>query len=100
VREIEIHPEAYNELKAARDWYEKQAINLGDDFLAEIDTGVEKVKMSPALWSPYHGFKGIRRFFIHRFPFSVIYRHNENKIQILAIAHLRRKPGYWKKRMK
>jgi hypothetical protein len=40
-----------------------------------------------------------RRFLLHRFPYLLIYREREDGvIQILAVAHTSRRPGYWKER--
>jgi hypothetical protein len=50
------------------------------------------------MWPPYEG--DTRRYLLKRFPFAVIYLTSEKKIQIVAVAHCKRKPGYWKERLK
>jgi hypothetical protein len=35
---------------------------------------------------------------VHRFPFAVIYRHDDRMIQVIAVMHLKRQPGYWRSR--
>ena len=96
---IEIHPEAIAEIIAARDWYELHATNLGNDFIKEVDSAIETIDRTPGLWTRYFAIGNVRRFLIHRFPFAIVYRHDEEKIQILAVSHLRRRPGYWKTRL-
>ncbi|MHB0958931.1 MAG: hypothetical protein ACYC0X_26630 [Pirellulaceae bacterium] len=49
------------------------------------------------MWASY--LSGTHRYLMKRFPFVVIYRVTTDRIEIVAIAHGRRKPGYWKRRM-
>jgi hypothetical protein len=96
---VKVHPEVYGELEASRAWYEQRAKNLGIDFLIEVDYAIDQIHKSPETWTWYNKTFGIRRFLLHRFPYSVIYRYSEEVIEIIAIANLRRKPGYWKDRL-
>lgn len=98
MRTIEIHPEASRELEEARAWYEISREGLGTQFVDEVDRAMEAIQESPETWSNY--IEGARRFFLHRFPYAVIYRYDERKIQVLALMHLHRKPGFWKERLK
>jgi plasmid stabilization system protein ParE len=86
----------YGELEEARSWYEDHAVQLGTEFIDEVERAVRSIQESPERLPTY--IKGIRRFLVHRFPFGVIYRYNKSKIQIIAVAHLRRRPFYWKSR--
>jgi hypothetical protein len=36
---------------------------------------------------------------LRRFPFVIIFREAAVRIEILAIAHGRRRPGYWRDRL-
>ena len=96
---IEVHPQVYSELEDARSWYEARAENLGNEFLEEVDRGIQSIKESPTTWSWYDKTQNIRRFFVHRFPYAIIYRVTSSAIQIIAVMHLRRKPEYWEKRV-
>jgi toxin ParE1/3/4 len=95
-RQVEFHPEAIFEAAAAAGWYRERSTRAAEAFLSEIDNAVEKISNSPEAWPPY--FYGTRRFLLKRFPFSLIYREVSNRIQVIAVAHGRRKPGYWKSR--
>ncbi|MDR3569546.1 MAG: type II toxin-antitoxin system RelE/ParE family toxin [Syntrophobacteraceae bacterium] len=96
MRRVEFHPEAYREAEEARSWYEKNLPGLGMAFIDEVQMAVNSIIDNPDMWPPF-GY-GTRRFFLRRFPFSVVYRHDATKIQIVAVAHQRRRPGYWKER--
>ncbi|MBI5789552.1 MAG: type II toxin-antitoxin system RelE/ParE family toxin [Candidatus Schekmanbacteria bacterium] len=93
---VEIHPEAYKELEQSKSWYDERSKNLGSEFLFAVERAVRLIQEFPARWPLYSGVT--KRFLLHRFPFGLVYRYDENRIQILAIVHTRRKPGYWEKR--
>jgi len=94
-----LHSEAAAELQDAFFWYESKAANLGHDLLDEVEEGMKRIRETPDTWPLYAKAFGVRRFLIHRFPFGILYRMANNEIQIVAIMHLRRKPGYWMKRL-
>ncbi|QQR81079.1 MAG: type II toxin-antitoxin system RelE/ParE family toxin [Deltaproteobacteria bacterium] len=96
-RLIEFHPEASQELLEAQQWYQSQSDGLGGDFANEIERAVQMVQESPQTW-PIHLKKELRRFLVHRFPFAIVYQYDDQKIRVIAVMHLKRKPGYWKSR--
>jgi hypothetical protein len=42
---------------------------------------------------------GVRRFLLPRFPFAIGYVVEGETITVLAVTHLRRRPGYWLRRV-
>lgn len=93
---VDIHPEAVAEAQAAYRWYLERNQIAATAFLAELDRAVELISEGPMRW-PAH-LHGTRRFLLRRFPFAIVYREVSETIQIVAVAHGRRKPGYWKER--
>jgi len=93
---IEIHSEAFDEIEGAIRWYDERAEGLGIKFEKELDHAVACIRDCPDTWSKY--VSGTRRFFLNRFPFAVVYLYDGTKIRIFAVMHLRRKPGYWRKK--
>lgn len=96
-RQIDVHPEAVAGARAAAQWYRERSASAADAFLAELDRAVERIAENPGMY-PHH-VRGTRRYLLQRFPFYLVYRQVAEKLQIVAIAHGRRKPGYWKKRI-
>lgn len=41
---------------------------------------------------------GVRRYVLRRFPFLIVYRVLESQVEVIAVTHARRRPGYWKSR--
>jgi len=93
---IEFHPYALEEARGAYLWYYERNKSAAKAFLAEIDRAVQKIQEAPRRWPSY--IAGSRRFLLRRFPFSVVYTAEKNSVVIVAVAHGRRLPGYWKER--
>lgn len=93
---IEFHPDVVSEIKSSYNWYQAQADGLGEDFLSELDSAFEAILEFPETWPLFQ--KGFKRYLLAQFPFSVIYRKNENILYVVAIMHNSRKPYYWNRR--
>jgi toxin ParE1/3/4 len=85
-------------LNAAK-FYESQAAGLGEDFLAEAERILELVAATPEPGMPYVGGENTRRVLLPRFPFAVVYQTEPELILVVAVAHQRRRPGYWRDRV-
>ncbi|MBK6980697.1 MAG: type II toxin-antitoxin system RelE/ParE family toxin [Betaproteobacteria bacterium] len=78
-------------------FYELAAPSLGHDFLDDIQHAIDTVLERPELGAPVaHGF---RRVLVRRFPYSLIYAVEVGHIVVVAVAHQRRRPGFWKGRL-
>ena len=88
--------EASNELDEAFEWYENQQLGLGNRFIAEVESSITRILYFPSIGRII--IKDIRRFIIPNFPYGIMYSVNNEVIEIYAIAHLHRKPYYWKER--
>ena len=91
---VSLHPEADAELIAGAVYYAQHATRkVADEFLKEFDYAVSLLREFPGLGTPWRG--RARRFPIRRFPYSVVYYQTEARLRIVAVAHQRKKPGYW-----
>ena len=97
VKALEIHPAALDELKLAVTWYLERSEPAAREFVEEVDRSIELILESPSRWPS--GNYATRRFVLKRFPYAITYRGKERSVQILAIAHGHRRPGYWKGRL-
>ena len=93
---IRLHPQAAVEAETSRAWYFERSASVAASFLEELDAAIHAIRESPSRWPPIHG--RYRRFVLHKFPFSVVYVARDGFIEVIAIAHHRRKPGYWSAR--
>jgi plasmid stabilization system protein ParE len=95
---VRLHPEARAELLAARKWYQERSPLSATAFAHAVDNAVVQIAEAPTrLPLAEHG---TRKFVLQRFPFNIFYRANEAEIVIVAIAHQKRRPGYWSSRKK
>ncbi|MFH1258844.1 MAG: type II toxin-antitoxin system RelE/ParE family toxin [Elusimicrobiota bacterium] len=95
---IEILKIAHQEFKEAQEFYEIEQTGLGRRFETEIKHSLMRVIQYPSAW-PFE-CKEIHRYFVHKFPYKILYSIQEDKVIILAFAHLHRKPNYWIARIK
>jgi len=95
---IGFHPDADAEVTEAAQYYEIRQIGLGSDLLAEVERGLNQILMNTET-SPKIG-KRLRRKSLWRFPYNLVYTVYPDRTQILACAHQKRRPYYWRKRLK
>ena len=95
---IRLRPEAELEIEEAFEFYSRESPRIAEQFLNEIDASFKKIQNAPELYPRYT--KNTRRRVLGSFPFSVIYQEKEEVILVVAIAHAKRREGYWTKRLK
>lgn len=96
-KEVEFHEAASEEFGAAFDWYLERSPGTAARFARELSRAIASIAETPHRWPS--GIRGSRKFLLRRFPFAVVYRDLPDKIQVLAIAHGHRRPGYWRNRL-
>jgi toxin ParE1/3/4 len=94
--DVRLHPLAADEAQTVRSWYRERNGAVAEDFLRELDAAMEAIAEAPDRWPRTHG--KLRRYVMRKFPFSVVYVRRADFVQVMAIAHHRRRPGYWKNR--
>jgi plasmid stabilization system protein ParE len=94
--EVRYLDSAREEAFAAGDYYEQQARGLGADFFAVLDDAVEMIMAAPGIGAEYE--IGSRRLVLPRFPYNLVYEVHDDLLLIVAVAHQRRHPDYWRRR--
>jgi toxin ParE1/3/4 len=97
VKRITIHTKARKELNRAIGYYERQKRGLGLDLLAEVEEAVFKIQKDPSIGSPYKETE-FRYLLVRGFPYVIYYADFPGRLWIVAIAHGRRRAGYWRRR--
>lgn len=95
---IGFHPLANQELTEAGQFYEGRAEGLGSRFLDAAERVVQLLDAHPELGRPLS--KTIRSLPVPEFPYAVVYRSEADRLFVVAIAHLRRRPKYWTGRVR
>jgi plasmid stabilization system protein ParE len=87
---------AREELDEAFEYFERQQLGLGYRFTADVDDALGRIRSQPLAWHPLG--KQLRRCHLKHFRYGLIYRIRGEQVEILAIAHDSRLPGYWRNR--
>ena len=90
---VRLHPLAEQEALAAFRWYEERNALVAKILLIEFEAAMDRIAESPGRWPRISG--RYRRFVLGRFPFSIVYRLRGGCVEVIALAHHRRRPGYW-----
>jgi plasmid stabilization system protein ParE len=100
---VRFAPEAAEELAEAASWYEARLNGLGREFLAEVEAFLpllqERPRSFPRLEAVGPSLE-IRRGLLGRFPYALVFLMQVDEIRVLAVAHAKRRPGYWLSRVR
>lgn len=99
---VRFEDEANHEYRAAARWYEARRAGLGAEFLDAVDDTLRRIVLFPSAGAPVPRVPAdltVRRAPVKRFPYHVVYLKTEATIRVLAVAHDRRKPDYWRRRV-
>jgi toxin ParE1/3/4 len=94
---VALHSAAFEELQEAVLFYEERSPGLGVELVAEVERGLRALCELPEQGSAQ---SGVRRFVLRRFPFTLVYNISAERVTVLAVMHQRRRPGYWKPRLR
>ncbi|HMR48249.1 MAG TPA: type II toxin-antitoxin system RelE/ParE family toxin [Arachnia sp.] len=101
--EISWHPEARAEFDADIDWHDDREVGLGDRFEDEVLVALDASVAAPEAWAVWPGWDRepvVRSKRVREFPYRVVYFVQDDQLTIVAVAHTKRRPGYWQGRIK
>jgi hypothetical protein len=93
---------AFAELENAIAYYEEERAGLGGEFSEVVEAAFRALVtgQSDAVTVPgIPNKEGVRRILLDRFPFAIIHIDEPDALYIVAVAHLRRQPLYWRHRV-
>jgi len=112
-----LHPLSWLEIEGGDEWYAQRSAQASTDFVVAVFNAIESIRSAqastdfvvavfnaiesicdaPHRWPKY--LHGTRRFVLGRFPFYIVYLDTAELVNIVAVAHSRRRPGYWRQRL-
>jgi plasmid stabilization system protein ParE len=95
---VDYLPGARLDVAESAAWYEEQETGVGEKFSTAVLHAEHSVARHPALGTPHR--RNTRKWRIGRFPHSLIYREETKRIVIVAVAHGKRREGYWLHRLR
>ena len=94
---ISLNAQAELELVEGAAYYAREANSeIANAFISEFARSAKLLGEFPQMGSIWRG--RIRRLPLRRFPYSIVYYPRESEVRILAVAHQRRRPGFWRGR--
>lgn len=94
---LDFSPEARREIDDAFEWYLERSVRAAESFVRELDSAFTLILSSPGIWPHFEA--GTRRYVLRTFPYDIVYREIPTGIQVVAIAHHKRRPRYWRGRL-
>jgi toxin ParE1/3/4 len=96
---LRVSPAAEEETKQAARWYEQQRFGLGVEFLAAVDTAMQRIARNPLTFPRLETLpeeNNVHRFLLERFPYVTIYEALSHEVRVLAVVRSKRRPHYWR----
>ena len=91
-----FHPDANAEVLSAHDRYAEVTNELAERFQDELERSRQTIASNPLTWPTY--LCGTQRYLMKSFPYFIVFRVTKIRIEIIAVAHERQRPGYWTQR--
>ncbi|HEY0156886.1 MAG TPA: type II toxin-antitoxin system RelE/ParE family toxin [Thermoanaerobaculia bacterium] len=97
MRQVRLRERARRELREATAWYRERSADVAERFAAEVRQTLRHLEQFPdtGAFVPGVSDKDVRRLPVHNFPYHVVFIRLADHVAVLAIAHDRRRPGYW-----
>ena len=93
---VEFHSAAAREVEDAQAWYEERSMFAASAFLRELSIATNRIRETPMRYAAAE--HQTRRILLEHFPFTLYYRVREELVTVVAVAHQKRRPGYWRSR--
>ncbi len=94
---LRFFEDAAAELEKERLWYSERSLRAEAAFVREVEYAIASIERTPERWPQY--LAGTRRYILPTFPFSIVYFEEESDVLVVAVAHEKRRPGYWRGRL-
>jgi toxin ParE1/3/4 len=98
VKRAVFHPEASQEYLQAIEYHAALSAELGERFDSEIQRLVGEISRDPERFFRFH--PPVQRALSLEFPYSVVYLDQPDRVWVVAVMHAKRRPGYWKHRLR
>jgi plasmid stabilization system protein ParE len=94
---VRFHPAARQDADGAVTWYATRSMRTADRFVDELDHLIDLIVLGPRRFPLYD--LGLRRAFFSRFPYYVVFQADPTKVEVVAVAHGKMRPGFWRSRI-
>ncbi|MGH9419371.1 MAG: type II toxin-antitoxin system RelE/ParE family toxin [Thermoanaerobaculia bacterium] len=94
---VHLEETAKSDLREEAEWYRVRDPEVARRFLDEVFRALALVEQFPLIGARPFGVKdpNVRQLPVSNFPYQIVFKRLEDRTFVIAIAHERRKPGYW-----
>ena len=94
---VRLRPSAKHDMREGVEWYRARDADFANRFLDEIYKILALLERFPNIGGPVYGIDdaNVRQLPVSNFPYQVVFRREEDRTMVVAIAHERKRPGYW-----
>ena len=97
MKTLRIHEGARSEANQATVWYAERSLPTARRFRDELLAGFSRIASFPHRYPSY--LHGTRRVLLKKFPYFIVFLDWQDEVYIIAVAHAKRRPGYWRGRI-
>jgi plasmid stabilization system protein ParE len=101
LKPLQIIGAAEAEYVEATVWYRDRDPRVAEQFVAETRRTLQLVESFPQIGGRVPGMddRHVRQMPIHAFPYHIVFVELPNRLEVVAFAHDRRRPGYFISRL-
>jgi toxin ParE1/3/4 len=92
-----FHREAEEEYARATEYYLEINPDLGRRFYDEIERLISDIRRQPSRFRFFD--RPVRGHFSDVFPYAALYVDQPDRVLVVSIMHMKRRPGYWRDRL-
>ena len=99
---LRLDRRAEREIEQATEYYEAERSGLGALFHAALHATLDRIAAFPDSFATVmttRGGRRVRRGLVHPFSYMVVYVELPNSLRVVAVAHVKRRPAYWRRRL-
>jgi plasmid stabilization system protein ParE len=96
---LRFHPDARAELDEDALWYEDDYPGRGGRFREAVMRALDRTVASPRSFPFWRRRSDVRACVVDRFPYTLFFIAEPAGVTVYAVAHHKRRPGYWRKRL-
>lgn len=101
MKRVRFHEAASAEYLEGLGWYAARNVEVARRFRQAVRAAVVTLRERPRQWPlvPTVAERlGARRVLVQGFPYSLVYLDLDEETVVIAVAHGKRRPGYWRDR--
>ena len=95
MRRVEYLPSAKCDFDESFDWYAVKSVRAAARFAGAVEAALMRISTNPTQFASLDALH--RECPVKKFPYRIVYRIHDDRVLVVAIAHAKRRSGYWRR---